>query len=184
MKEKIQPYEIVGKGVATEALVEIQSRYTTQDKAVIYYDLRDKTQTSTVRVYTTGEILTLPYKVISYQKIIVTGDDRAAIGADAKFASNIVFRERTDIVKGSTSTAITVGISYGNPNEACKNFLNGKTKVFYIDNADFSLATLLAEDEGMTAVVKEAVYIAGDSMIRYWKGDSFDQEFLDVCGKG
>ena len=183
MKEKIQPYTIEGKGTASEALVEIQSRYTTQDKAVIYYDLRDTTQTSTMRRLSDGVILTRPYKILSYQKITVTGNDRASIGADATFASNIVFRERTDIVKGSTSTAITVGISYGNPNEACKNFLNGKTKVFYIDNADFSLATLLAEDEGMTAVVKEAVYIAGDSMIRYWKGDSFDQKFLDVCGK-
>ena len=183
MKEKIQPYEILGVGIATEALVEIQSRYTTQDKAVIYYDLRDKTQTMDVRVYATGEIVTLPYKILSYQKITVTGDDRAAIGADATFASNIVFRERTDVIKFATSTAITVGISYGDPNQACKFFLNGKTKVFYIDNADFSLATLLAEDEGMTAVVKEAVYIAGDSIIRYWKGDSFDQEFLDFCGK-
>jgi hypothetical protein len=61
------------------------------------------------------------------------------------------------------------------------NFINGKTKVFYIDNEDFSLATLLAEDEGMTMGVKDAVYIAGDSIIRYWKGDGFDQEFLDVC---
>ena len=104
MKEKIQPYEIEGKGIATEALVEIQSRYTTQDKAVIYYDLRDKTQTSTVRVYTTGEILTLPYKILSYQKITVTGNDRASIGADATFASNIVFRERGDIVKDTADT--------------------------------------------------------------------------------
>ena len=183
MKEKIQPYEIQGVGIATEALIEIQSRYTTQDKAVIYYDLRDKTQTSTVRRLSDGAILTLPYRIISYQKITVTGDDRASIGADATFASNIVFRERTDVIKGSTSTAITVGISYGDPNEACKNFLNGKTKVFYIDNADFSLATLLAEDEGMTAVVKDAVYIAGDSIIRYWDGESFNQEFLDFCGK-
>jgi hypothetical protein len=183
MKEKIQPYEILGVGIATEALVEIQSRYTTQDKAVIYYDLRDKTQTMDVRVYATGEIVTLPYKIISYQKITVTGDDRAAIGADATFASNIVFRERTDVIKFATSTAITVGISYGDPKEACMNLIKGKTKVFYIDNEDFSLATLLAEDEGMTAVVKDAVYIAGDSIIRYWKEDSFDQEFLDVCGK-
>jgi hypothetical protein len=181
MKEKIEPYTIEGQGVATEALVEIQSRFTTQDKAVIYYDLRDKTQTSTVRVLTTGEILTLPYKILSYQKITVTGDDRAAIGADATFASNIVFRERTDVVKRSSSTAIMVGISYGDSKEACMNFINGKTKVFYIDNEDFSLATLLAEDEGMTMGGKDAVYIAGDSIIRYWKGDGFDQEFLDVC---
>ena len=103
MKEKIQPYEIVGKGVATEALVEIQSRYTTQDKAVIYYDLRDKTQTSTVRRLSDGTILTLPYRVISYQKITVTGNDRTSIGADATFASNIVFSERGDIVKDTNT---------------------------------------------------------------------------------
>ena len=103
MKEKIQPYEIAGKGIAREALVEIQSRYTTQDKAVIYYDLRDTTQTSTARRLSTGEILTLPYKILSYQKITVTGNDRASIGADATFASNIVFRERGDVVKDTNT---------------------------------------------------------------------------------
>lgn len=183
MKEKIQPYEILGVGVATEALIEIQSRYTTQDRAVIYYDLRDKTQTMDVRVYATGEIITLPYKIISYQKITVSGNDRAEIGADAAFASNILFRERTDVIKFATSTAITVGISPGDPKEACMGLLKGKTKVFYIDNADFSLATLLAEDEGMTMGVKNAVYIAGDSIIRYWDGKSFNLEFLDFCEK-
>ena len=103
MKEKIQPYEILGVGVATEALIEIQSRYTTQDRAVIYYDLRDKTQTMDVRVYATGEIITLPYKIISYQKITVSGNDRAEIGADAAVASNILFRERGDIVKDTNT---------------------------------------------------------------------------------
>jgi len=104
MKEKIQPYEIAGKGIATEALVEIQSRFTTQDKAVIYYDLRDETQTSTVRRLSDGAILTLPYKILSYQKIIVTGNDRTSIGADSTFASNIVFRDRTDIIKDVADT--------------------------------------------------------------------------------
>jgi hypothetical protein len=104
MKEKIQPYEITGKGIATEALVEIQSRFTTEDKAVIYYDLRDTTQTSTARRLSNGEILTLPYKILSYQKITVTGNDRASIEADATFASNIVFRDRTDIVKDTADT--------------------------------------------------------------------------------
>ena len=103
MKERIQPYTVPGKGIATEALVEIQSRYTTQDKAVIYYDLRDETQTSNARVLTTGEILTLPYKIISYQKIIVTGNDRASAISDANLASNIVFRERGDIVKDTNT---------------------------------------------------------------------------------
>jgi hypothetical protein len=103
MKEKIQPYTIEGKGIAREALVEIQSRFTTEDKAVIYYDLRDTTQTSTARRLSNGEILTLPYKILSYQKITVTGNDRASIGADATFASNIVFRERGDIVKDTNT---------------------------------------------------------------------------------
>lgn len=104
MKEKIQPYTIEGKGIATEAKVEVQSRFTTQDKAVIYYDLRDTTQTSTVRRLSDGAILTLPYKVLSYQKIIVTGNDRAAAISDTSLASNIVFRERTDIIKDSADT--------------------------------------------------------------------------------
>ena len=104
MKEKIQPYEIAGKGIAREALIEIQSRFTTQDKAVIYYDLRDTTQTSTARRLSDGAILTLPYKILSYQKITVTGNDRASIGADSTFASNIVFRDRTDIIKDVADT--------------------------------------------------------------------------------
>lgn len=104
MKEKIQPYTIEGKGIATEAKIEVQSRFTTQDKAVIYYDLRDTTQTSTVRRFSDGVILTLPYKILSYQKIRVTGNDRAAAISDINLASNIVFRERTDIIKDTADT--------------------------------------------------------------------------------
>ena len=104
MIQKIQAFQIPGKGTATEAKVEVQNRFTTQDKAVIYYDLRDKSQTSSARVLATGEIVTLPYKILSYQKIRVTGNDRAAAISDISLATNIVFRERTDIVKDSTDT--------------------------------------------------------------------------------
>ena len=103
MIQKIQAFQIPGKGTATEAKVEVQSRFTTQDKAVIYYDLRDKSQTSSARVLATGAMFTLPYKILSYQKITVTGNDRASIGADATFASNIVFRERGDMVKDTNT---------------------------------------------------------------------------------
>jgi len=104
MIQKIQAFQIPGKGTATEAKVEVQNRFTTQDKAVIYYDLRDKSQTSSARVLATGEIVTLPYKILFYQKIRVTGNDRAAAISDISLATNIVFRERTDIVKDSTDT--------------------------------------------------------------------------------
>ena len=63
------------------------------------------------------------------------------------------------------------------------SLIKGKTKVFYTDSTDFSLATLLTEDEGMTMIVEDAVYIASDSIIRYWDGKNFNQEFLDVCEK-
>lgn len=104
MIQKIQAFQIPGKGTATEAKVEVQNRFTTQDKAVIYYDLRDKSQTSSARVLATGAMFTLPYKILSYQKIIVTGNDRAAAISDVSLATNIVFRERTDIVKDSVDT--------------------------------------------------------------------------------
>lgn len=104
MKEKIQPYTIAGKGTATEAKIEVQTRFTTQDKAVLYYDLRDTTQTSQVTNIVDRSVQTLPYKIISYTKVRLTGNDRAAVLADSTFASNIVFRDRTDIIKDSADT--------------------------------------------------------------------------------
>ena len=184
MKEKIQPILIEGKGTASEALFEIQSRFTTQDKAVIYYDLRDTTQTSTMRRLSDGVILTRPYKILSYQKIIVTGDDRAAILADSTFASNIVFRDRTDIIKDTgtnTAIALIAAISFNSAKEACIFFSKGKTKTFYIDNEDFSKATLIAEDEEMNTPAEAPIYISDGTIVRYWKGKSFDEEFLDAC---
>ena len=41
---------------------------------------------------------------LSYKKIIVTGADRNNAVSDTNLASNIVFRERTDIVKDSADT--------------------------------------------------------------------------------
>ena len=185
MIEKIQPYTIEGKGTANEAKIEIQSRFTTQDKAVIYYDLRDTTQTSTMRVLATGEILTRPYKILSYQKITVRGDDRASIVADSTFASNIVFRDRADIIKDegpiTGPTLLIAAISYSDSKEACLFFAKKKTKTFYIDNEDFALATLITEDEEMQTPVRDALYISDGNIVRYWKGKSFDEEFLDTC---
>ena len=184
MKEKIQPILIEGKGTASEALFEIQSRFTTQDKAVIYYDLRDTTQTSTMRRLSDGVILTRPYKILSYQKIIVRGDDRASILADSTFASNIVFRDRTDIIKDTgtnTAIALIAAISFNSAKEACIFFSKGKTKTFYIDNEDFSKATLIAEDEEMNTPAEAPIYISDGTIVRYWKGKSFDEEFLDAC---
>ena len=177
MKEKIQPYEVQGVGIATEALVEIQSRYTTQDKAVIYYDLRDKTQTMDVRVYATGEIVTLPYKIISYQKITVTGDDRASIGADAAFASDIVFRERTDL---SVIRGINLSVST-DPGVACNMYMEGAVKAYYLDTEDLSSANIISTTVDMQSPLKEAGFVTDGTNIRYWKGKSFDFKYSGTC---
>lgn len=94
---QIQAFEVEGKGTATELKIEVQNRFTTQDKAVIYYDLRDTTQTSVIHQLNTEEVLTLPYKVLFYKKITVTGAARDAVVGDEKQAVDIFKRERTDI---------------------------------------------------------------------------------------
>lgn len=183
MIQKIQAFEVINRGTATEVKVEVQSRFTTGDRAVIYYDLRDPNGTTPALDLRTNQLVTLPYAILSRSKIITTGDDRAAAVSDSNLAVDIVFRERTDLVRKKKIRNILLGISFNDGKEACTNLLNGKTEAYYIDNEDLSLATLLAGDESMKELVKDTVYIAGDSTIRYWKGDGFDQEFLEVCEK-
>jgi hypothetical protein len=182
MSERIKPRLIEGKGTASEILYEFHGRFAKATEGVVYYHLVDNTQTSTVRRLSNGEILTLPYKIVFSEKIKVTGNDLATLKANSAYAKNVAFA-RSAVEEASTSTAVTVGISYRDPKEACMSLIKGKTKVFYTDSTDFSLATLLTEDEGMTMIVEDAVYIASDSIIRYWNGKNFNQEFLDVCEK-
>jgi hypothetical protein len=103
MIQKIQAFEVPGRGTAREAKVEVQSRFTTGDKAVIYYDLRDPNGTTSAFDLRVQSYVTLPYTILSRSKIVVTGDDRAAAVSDLNLASNIVFRERTDVVKDTNT---------------------------------------------------------------------------------
>ena len=184
MKEKIQPILIEGKGTATEAKVEVQTRLTTQNRAILYYDLRDPNGTTPAYDTRINQHVTLPYAILFRSKIVLTGDDRAAILADSTFASNIVFRDRTDIIKDTgtnTAIALIAAISFNSAKEACIFFSKGKTNTFYIDNEDFSKATLIAEDEEMQTPAAAPIYISDGTIVRYWKGKSFDEEFLDAC---
>ena len=104
MIEKIQAFTVEGKGIATEAKVEVQSRFTTQNRAILYYDLRDPNGTTPAYDSRISQYVTLPYAILFRSKIVLTGDDRAAAISDVSLAVNIVFRERTDIVKDSVVT--------------------------------------------------------------------------------
>ena len=178
MIQKIQAFEIPGKGIATEAKVEIQSRFTTQDVAVMYYDLRDKTQTSEVTNVVDRSVQTLPYKIISYSKIRLTGNDREAVVGDEKQAVEILKRERTDIT--IKAGGIKLALS-DNPGEICGMYTNGDVKNYYLDTEDLMSASLLSETEDMKSIVEKEYYVTDRKNIRYWTGRSFDGEYSGIC---
>jgi len=181
MIQKIQPFTVQDRGTATESKIEVQSRYTTQNKAVIYYDLRDPNGTTPAFDSRTNEWVTLPYRILSYKRIIVTGNDRNNAISDTNLAIDIIFRERPDIVKKGGIKGIFVGVSGRDPKEACQLYSEGLVKELFIDDNDFTLATQLTSDIDMKEPVQEPVYVAGDGWVRYWNGKRFDETFIDAC---
>lgn len=99
MIEKIQAFEIPGKGVAREVKIQVESRSITQNRAILYYDLRDPKGTTPAYDSRINQNVTLPYAILFRSKIVLTGDDRAAAVSDINLASSIVFRNRKDITK-------------------------------------------------------------------------------------
>ena len=178
MIQKIQAFEIPGKGTANEAKLEVHSRFTTQDIAVLYYDLRDTTQTSIVTNVTDRSVQTLPYKIISYSKIRLTGEDRDAVVGDEKQAIEIFKRERTDI----TVKAGGIELALSDDEFAvCKMYSNGEIFNYYLDNEDLASATILSETEDMSAIIEKQYYVTDGSIIRFWDGKSFDSKYFGNC---
>jgi len=177
MIQKIQAFEIPGKGTATESKVEVQSRFTTGDKAVIYYDLRDPNGTTPAFDLRIQDYVTLPYAILSRSKIVVTGADRAAVIADSREATNILKRERTDI---SVISGIRLALS-NDPGKACEGYSNGEARAYYLDTEDLASATILSETEDMQTIIEGAYYVTDGTNIRYWTGKSFDQKYSGIC---
>ena len=78
-------------GTATEILYEFHNRSARETEGEVYYHLVDKTQTSTVRRLSNGEIVTLPYKIVFSEKIKVRGNDLATLKTNSAHAKNIAF---------------------------------------------------------------------------------------------
>jgi hypothetical protein len=89
MIQKIQTFEVQGRGTATESKIEVQSRFTTQNRAIIYYDLRDPNGTTPAFDSRNNTWVTLPYAILYRNKIIVTGADRESVVQDSKLALDI-----------------------------------------------------------------------------------------------
>jgi hypothetical protein len=177
MIQKIQAFEIPGKGTATESKIEVQSRFTTGDKAVIYYDLRDPNGTTPAFDSRIQDYVTLPYAILSRSLIRVTGEDREAVVGDEKQAVVIFKRERADV---SVISGIKLALS-DNPDEICGMYTNGDVKNYYLDTEDLMSASLLSETEDMKSIVEKEYYVTDGKNIRYWTGKSFDGEYSGIC---
>jgi hypothetical protein len=177
MIQKIQPFEVPNRGTATETKIEVQSRFTTGDKAVIYYDLRDPNGTTPAFDSRTNQFVTLPYAILSRSLIRVTGEDRDTVVGDEKQAVNIFKRERGDV---SVISGIKLALS-DSPDKVCGMYINGDVKTYYLDTEDLMSASLLSETEDMKSIVEKEYYVTDGKNIRYWTGKSFDGEYSGIC---
>lgn len=178
MIQKIQAFEIPGRGTATESKIEVQSRFTTADRAILYYDLRDPNGTTPALNLSTNQYVTLPYAILSRYKIILTGTDRDAVVADSKEAVNIFKRERTDITVKAGGIELALS---NDPGKACEGYSNGEARTYYLDTEDLASATALSETEDMQTPVEGQYYVTDGVDVRYWTGKSFDEKYLSVC---
>lgn len=178
MIQKIQAFTVPNRGTATESKIEVQSRFTTPERAIIYYDLRDPNGTTPAFDARIGEWITLPYAILSRSRIIITGEDLTAVLADSKEAINIFKRERTDvsIIAGGIKLALN-----NDPFKACEGYSNGETRTYYLDTEDLRSATILSETEDLRILVEGAYYVTDGTNIRYWTGKSFDEKYLEIC---
>lgn len=97
MIKRIQAFEVPGKGTATESKIFVQTRFTTPERAIIYYDLRDPNGTTPAFDLRIGDWVNLPYAILSRYKIIATDKDRTAVVADEKQAVELFKKKRTDV---------------------------------------------------------------------------------------
>lgn len=177
MIKKIQAFEVPNRGTATESKIEVQSRFTTGDSAIIYYDLRDPNGTTQAFDMRTQGYVTLPYAILSRSKVVVTGDDLAAIVNDEKFAVEIFKRERSDV---SVISGIKLALSR-DPGEACNMYIQENIITYYLDTEDLLSASMLSETEDLQSPIKDAAYVTDGTNIRYWTGKSFDGKYSDIC---
>jgi hypothetical protein len=81
---KIQPTQI-DNNTANELFIEVYNHTKTEDKVMVYYALRNSLETSSITRFETKEILTLPYKVLKSDRIIIEGEDFKQLMLDENF---------------------------------------------------------------------------------------------------
>jgi hypothetical protein len=125
----------VNEDYATELLVEFQENFTTGDRAMVYYHLRNLNSVTGAYFMSQGYSVELPYKILFQEKMIVTGTDFQELTSGATTALDLVLKKRPDIRLKRKKGTILLDDCFG-----------GELGVFYFDSIDFLDATFIYTD--------------------------------------
>lgn len=82
----IKPTEVEGiNELANELLIEIHNHTLTKDKVTVLYALRNSLETSSITWFETKEVVTLPYKKLKSDRIIIEGENFEQLMLDENF---------------------------------------------------------------------------------------------------
>jgi hypothetical protein len=132
----INPYE-TNQGFAIQLLVELQENFTTSDRAMIYYHLRNSDNITLAFDIPANSYIELPYAILLQEKLIITGAAFQELMSGVKSALDIVLKKRPDIVLRKRSVLLY---------DDCFGTLIGE---FYLDNEDFSKASFIYADSDL-----------------------------------
>lgn len=170
MTYNIENFE-TSAGLATQTEVQTQDRFTTADKAIIYYDLRNPNGTIQAQSIPNGDYANLPYSILFRSKIIVTGNDFSELMAGNIFPIDILLAARQDIrLKKRIKVLLYVD---------CFSEQIGE---FYLDNEDFSKASFIYLDPDLKDLFKYEGKISDNTYTGFYSSKSGLQEIAPCKG--
>ena len=159
-------------GLATQVEVQTQDRFTTADKAIVYYDLRNPDGTTQANSIPRGNFITLPYSILFRSKITVTGNDFSELMAGNIFPIDILLAARQDIrLKRRIKVLLYID---------CFSEQIGE---FYLDNEDFSKASFIYLYPDLKELFEYEGKISDNTYTGYYSPKSGLQEIRPCKGK-
>jgi hypothetical protein len=147
-------------GTATQVEVQTQDRFTTADKAIIYYDLRNIESTTQADSIPSGNFITLPYAILFRSKIVVTGATVEGLMAGTILPIDILLTERPDI-RLRKRTVLLLNDCFGT-----------EIGEFYLDNEDFSKTAFIYVDADLKQRIKYEGKISDNTNVGYYSPKS------------
>jgi hypothetical protein len=163
----INPYE-TNQGFAIQLLVELQENFTTSDRAMIYYHLRNSDNITLAFDIPANAYRELPYSILLQEKLIITGAAFQELMSGAKTALDIVLKRRPDIVLRKRSVLLY---------DDC---FGGEIGEFYLDNEDFSKASFIYADPDLTEIFKYEGKISDNAYVGFYSSKSGLQD-INPC---